>query len=159
MPTRGTGKASVDGKSITFKSAIAVWNPASQELIISLFPFKLEKKHLEALDRVPADYVVADYDEKKPFMRIDLEFKPGASKKFKASDVEFHAVTLWRVRGENENISGQRTDELIGDVSIKGFYHLARPIQLKAKGKYQFIDGRTMTWNVSTHCRVYKQKS
>ena len=158
LPTKGSGKASVNDKVFKPKSAIAVWDKQSKELVISFFNVKLTKEHLKWMDSYPADYQIADAPTKKPYLRLTLEFKDDAhKKKFRSEDIDFQAVTLWRMRGD-DGISAQRS-EAFGSLQLKGNFRVGNPIRFQAKGSYEFSDGNLLKWDVKAHCRVYKKKT
>jgi hypothetical protein len=152
-PMIGSGSASIDKKVLKVKSAMAVWNPAANELVVSLFPFVLTSDQIKRLEQNPADYVVADYPEQKRFLRFTLEFNADSGPKFGGKDVRFQAVTLWRMNG-NENISAQMS-EVEGQLQITGDFRKTKSLKLKAKGERKFREGKHMKWDISTQCRVF----
>lgn len=91
---------------------------------------------------------MADYPERKPFCRLNLNFKKDSRGPYQAQDVKSTTLSAWR-----QGASKQFT--------LEGDFRKLGKVTMAVKGEHRsaFDKKQLFSWNVSARCSGYRQKS
>jgi hypothetical protein len=151
-PLEASGQASVDSDKLTIKAGFATWNPASRQLRLMLLPFQPTSEQMSWVEKFPeADYQVVESPQ-RPFVRLDMTLAEGATGEFRADQVRFWDLSLWRLGAAQKGSHSIQHKKLKGSLKLTGDFRAGKPVRFEAHGEQS--SGNLIKWSFQGYCRV-----
>ncbi|MCE7869432.1 hypothetical protein DYH09_03535 [bacterium CPR1] len=151
-PLQASGRAWLDADSLEIKSGFATWNPSSRLLRLMLLPYQPTSEQMSWVEKFPeADYQVVESPQ-RPFVRLDMTLAEGATGEFRADQVKFWNLSLWRLGAARKGSYSIQHQKLKGSLKLTGDFRAGKPIRFEARGEQssQYL----VKWSFQGYCRV-----
>ncbi len=153
-PLEASGRVTLNADALEIKSGFATWSPADRRLRLMLLPFVPTKEQMSWVEKSPeADYQVVE-SPSRPFVRLDLELTETAAGEFRAEQVKFCNLSLWRV-GSSRASTSHQAKKLIGSLTVSGEFRKGQPIRFEGQGeRTSSLTDEVVKWKFKGNCRV-----
>ncbi len=152
-PLEASGRVLLDADSLELRAGFATWSPASRQLRLMLLPFEPTSQQMSGVEKFPeADYQVVESPQ-RPFVRLDMTLAEGATGEFRAEQVKFWNLSLWRLGADQKGSYSIQHQKLKGSLKLTGDFRAGKPIRFEAHGEQSTSEHR-IKWRFQGNCRV-----
>lgn len=151
-----SGTLTQNGKTVKLRSAIAVWDPAENELTIGLFPFAVNRSDVDTMRDSGALFVASGKPSpdiskwsSPPFAELTIEFAPGTHT-ISREKVAYYALHVSWLDKMNHTLSANRNyqEEVKREFStLRGTTGSGGTVELSSRGVEQFNGGDRLSWD------------
>ena len=161
-----SGTITQNGKTISLKTAVAVWDPAEKELRIGLVPFAITSQDVETIKGSGTLFVTVEKPspdpgmwQHSPFADLVIQFEPGTNSISPERVRHYRLIVSWLDR-MNFTITLNRNSQ---DEVQREFSHLSGSLREGGNVQLSFAGSDSLTedtiqWDVRVNSTIHLKK-
>jgi hypothetical protein len=161
-----SGTITQNGKTISLKATVAVWDPAEKELRIALVPFATTSQDVETIKGSGTLFVAVEKPspdpgiwQHSPFAGLVIQFEPGTSAISRERVTHYRLIVSWLDRMNFAGTLNRNSqDEVRREFShISGSLRKGGNVQLSFKGSDSLTED-TFQWDVRVNSTIHLKR-